>query len=139
MPSFIDSFPFLRSKISNLESTQALSLEEWENKIDPSLMELDGRSDVERSSFDIEGRRVLYIGNDRVLRDFLKARGKTGEISNPELILYSFTGLKELPILRRMKEYPDETDRSEIEAPWAAECAEARSIILVNVDRTIQS
>ena len=132
MPKLLTPFPILAEKIINYEQALSHSLEEWENKVDPVLFELARSGGVQNLKFLLGDARIQYAGNDPVFARFLASRGRTSEFPKADLFLYVYSGLTDLAILRRLKEYPDETDRSEIEAPWIAECEEAKSIILIN-------
>ena len=148
LPRLLDRSPLLLQKIINYENVLPHTPEEWENKIDPVLFELGKREDTVQVRFKVDGEEVLFTGNDPDFADFVE-RGRKRDPSTalgmvsrsnhpsikPGLFLYVFSGLTDLAILRRLKEYPDETDRAEIEAYWLAECAEARSIIVINREK----
>ncbi len=128
----LDLFPSLQSQIIRYDSVLPHSLEEWENKMDPALFELGKMSGLEKRSAFVDGKEILFQGNDAGLLRFISDRGQRADFKKPDLFLYGFQGLNDLAILRRMKEYPDETSRVEIEAYWLAECVEAKSLIVVN-------
>lgn len=113
-----------------------LSLEQWENKIDPAIFDLQKSEGVRKINCLIDNLKIKFLGNDLQVIHFLtpyaEEKNKIGPVFKSELNLYIFCGLTDLAILRRIKEYPDETDRSEIEAAWSAECRENGSLIIVN-------
>ena len=46
--------------------------------------------------------------------------------------VYVFFDVTDLSILRRLKDYPDETERRQLEENWAAVCTEKKILIFVN-------
>ena len=130
--ALLDSFPTLKSQVRHYESVLPHSLLEWENKIDPVLFELAKMAGVKRTKVVLDGKKVAFVGNDEGFYQFLKINGQEHFFTEPQIFLYVFSGLSDLSILRRLKEYPDETPRVEIEAAWAAESSEAASLIIIN-------
>ncbi len=45
---------------------------------------------------------------------------------------YILKDLKELSALRRLKDYPDETDSQELLESWAGICVEEKSLVILN-------
>ncbi len=128
-----EQFPFLFSKLPDAAIIVSLTSEEWENRINPVLFELGRRNDIRRSDISVHGRKICLIGNDQLFLDFIHENiAASGEIG-ADSFFYAFGGLTDLSILRRFKEYPDETSRSELENPWVAECPDEKSFIFVNV------
>ena len=135
MPGLLDSFPTLKSRIKQYEKVLPHSLIDWENKIDPVLFELSKTSGVKKTKVVLDNKKVAFVGNDEDFYQFLKTKGREHYFTEAQLFLYVFSGLNDLAILRRLKEYPDEAGRSEIEAFWLAESTEAASLILINPEK----
>ena len=108
---------------------------EWENKIDPVLFELGKIPGLQRASLSLDGGKVAFSGNDQGFLQFLKNSGHEEQFKQAQLYIYVYGGLTDLAILRRLKEYPDETSRSEIEEYWLAESVEGASIIIINPEK----
>lgn len=132
----LDSFPTLKARVQLYESVVPHSIIEWENKIDPVLFELSKISGVKRAKVFLDKKqKVAYCGNDEPFLQFLKKSGRDQHFTEAQLFLYVYSGLTDLGLLRRLKEYPDETSRAEIEAYWLAESVEAASILIVNPEK----
>ena len=135
MARLLDTVPALKKQIKNYEKVIPHSLIEWENKIDPALMDLAKLPAVKRTKVLLDQMKVSFVGNDEGFYQFLKKNGRERFFTEPQIFLYVFSGLSDLAVLRRLKEYPDESSRAEIEAYWLAESPEAASIILINPEK----
>jgi hypothetical protein len=106
----------------------------WEDRILPLVAELEAAGTLPKQTYELDGRRVQLIGGDDRLLRALGARPGGPELAEPALYLYALSGLKDPSVLRRFKEFPDETPQAELEEPWAGECREARVLILLNAN-----
>ncbi|MBI2119947.1 MAG: hypothetical protein HYT97_10045 [Elusimicrobia bacterium] len=127
---------FLCQKIVELfkiEVAVPISLEMWEDRILPALSNLEKISSMVKIGCEIENKKIQYIGNEKKFLDHLNLKHSNIQFfQKAETILYVFGGLSDLSILRRLKDFPDETDALELTAPWAGECKEMNSILVVN-------
>ena len=135
MAFLLDSFPSLKKQVPHYGKVLPHSLIEWENKIDPALFELSKISGIKKTKVFLDGRKVAFCGNDEGFLRFLKSSGAEQQFTEAQFFLYVYGGLDDLSILRRLKEYPDETGRSEIEAYWLAESIESASLIIINPEK----
>lgn len=108
-----------------------VTTESWEDRITPLLAELEQKG-LRKRSYSLENQRVQLIGDDDLLLQSLGAKPGGDELAEPALFLYCFAHLKDASVLRRFKEFPDETPQRELEEPWAGECAQARVLIVLN-------
>ncbi|OGR88712.1 MAG: hypothetical protein A3A86_02045 [Elusimicrobia bacterium RIFCSPLOWO2_01_FULL_60_11] len=131
----LDSFPDLRSQVKRYGETHPHSLIEWENKVDPVLYELDKRQGVKKTKSVVEGKKIAFSGTGGALYDFLKEKGQGHAFTEPDLFLHVYSDLDDLALLRRVKEFPDETPRAEITDYWVGESAEASSILILNPEK----
>ena len=135
MARLLDSVPALKKQIKNYEKAIPHSIIEWENKIDPALMDLAKLPSIKRTKVVLDQKKVSFVGNDEGFYQFLKKNGRERFFTEPQIFLYVYSGLSDLAVLRRLKEYPDESSRAEIEDYWLAESPEAASIILINPEK----
>ena len=135
MPPLLDSFPTLKSRVKRYGEVQPHSLIAWENKIDPVLYELGKRAGVKKTKVVLDNRKVSFNGTDGEFYDFLKKAGREHFFTEPQLFLHVYGNVNDLAVLRRLKEFPDETPRGEIEAYWLAESSEAASILIINPEK----
>ena len=135
MSNLLDSFPILKTQVKHYETVHPHSIIEWENKIDPVLLELQKTPGLKRTKVVLDGKKVSFVGNDESFYRFVKTTGRENFFTEPQLFLYVYSGLTDLGLLRRLKEFPDESPRAEIEAYWLAESSEAASLILINPEK----
>ncbi len=135
MPKLLDSFPSLKNQVKRYSEVRSHSIIEWEDKVDPVLYELSKLSGVMKTKVVLDDKKTAFCGNDDSLCSFLKAKGREHFFTEPQLFVYSYGGLTDLSILRRLNEFPDETPRAEIEAYWIAESVEAASILIINPEK----
>jgi len=76
----------------------------WEERILPVLFELEERKEI---------KKVL-------------------ETDGEPITLYICKDLIDLSSLRRLKDFPDETDARELLESWVGICAEEKSIVVIN-------
>ncbi|OGR52361.1 MAG: hypothetical protein A3I11_00430 [Elusimicrobia bacterium RIFCSPLOWO2_02_FULL_39_32] len=130
------NFSFFSQKIIErfkIEAVVPITLGMWEDRILPALSNLEKMCGMLRMECEIENKKILYIGNEKKFLDQLNC--KISAIQSPqkaETMLFVFGGLTDLSILRRLKDFPDETDALELTAPWAGECKEMNSILVIN-------
>ena len=131
-------FETLRTKVAQKfhpDSIVELSPLTWEERILPVLMELEKITGIEKVFCKIQNESVLYIGNNRAYLPTLNIYIEDPRTTTPQqesIFLYLFHPLKDLSTLRRLKDYPDETDAAELLNPWIGECPQYNSIVLVN-------
>lgn len=131
-------FPSLSKKVLGSRSAEVVPIggDMWETRIEPLLYELKEVQGVQIFSCTVEGQEVGVMSNDEALVAALRpSHRKLGFVPKPSFNLYVFSGMIHLSALRRFKDYPDETPREDLEAFWLAECAENRSVIVLNRDR----
>ena len=109
-----------------------LTFEMWEDRILPLLSELGREGGLRACEFSAGGEKVGFLGNDRRFLEKLGDKESQAGVVRPDLFLVAFSGLTDLSVLRRFKDYPDETGRNQLEEPWVAECVQARSLIVLN-------
>ena len=132
----LDSFPEIKSKVKHYERVLPHSLIDWENKIDPVLFELAKMPGTKKTKVFLDnGRKAAYCGNVDAWLEHIKKSGREQHFTEAQLFLYVYGGLTDLSLLRRIKEFPDETPRGEIEAYWLAESVEAASILIINPEK----
>ena len=131
----LDSFPAFKSQVKRYGESRPHSLVEWENKVDPVLYELSKLKGVKKTRVTLEGKNISFSGTDAALYGFLKEKGRDGAFTDPHLFLHSYAFLDDLALLRRVKEFPDETSRGEIMDYWVGESAEASSILILNPEK----
>lgn len=127
-----DIFPSLDSEAGSSAAWEPLSLERWESRIVPVLLETESRDGRAKKKFVLDGKDLFYAGNDAALEAFLARKTAEASGSGPSFYLYAFAGLQERHLLRRLKDFPDEASREELEAPWKAYCEEEKSMVWVN-------
>ena len=108
----LDSSPTLKSIVKRYASVQAHSLIDWENRIDPALYELGKMPGVKKTKVLLDEKRISFCGNDAGFYDFLKEKGREDFFTESRIFLYVYSGLHDLGLLRRLKEFPDETPRA---------------------------
>lgn len=105
----------------------------WEERIMPLLYDLKEYPSIQTFACAIDQSQVSVMSNDEALIAALRtAERRLGFVPAPQFHLYVFSGIKDLSILRRFKDFPDETPREDLEAFWIGECADRRSAIILN-------
>ncbi len=134
-PLLLEPFPALKAFVKRYEEVRLHSLIDWENRIDPALYDLNKKSGVKKTKVIFNGKKVAFCGTDSAMFDFLKTNGREHFFMEPQIFLYSYSGLDDLSILRRLKEFPDETPSEEIKDYWLAESDETGSILIINPEK----
>ncbi len=110
-----------------------LSSDMWEGRIMPLLYEMRDYPSVQAFACTIDLTQISLMSNDEALIAALRpTERKLGFVPEPQHHFYVFSGVKDLSILRRFKDFPDETPREDLEEFWVGECAEIRSAIILN-------
>jgi hypothetical protein len=131
----IHQYPKLCRKIlqiRNSDNIVPITLDGWEERIIPAVFELQKTPGIQRLACCVENKEVSFLGNDPVMTAFLQENFPQIPPHQPQFHLYVFSGIKDLGILRRMNEFPDETPRAEIEDSWVGVCEEASSMMITN-------
>ncbi|MBI3012662.1 MAG: hypothetical protein HYY63_03460 [Elusimicrobia bacterium] len=118
-----------------IEEVVPLSKEMWEDRIVPLLFELERGEGVKKITLQSGREKILCVGNEP---DFFStlSLGTEKTIGEPQVSLYVFNRITDLSTLRRLKDFPDETERSELESTWVGECPDPRSLLVINPSQT---
>src|SRR3989338_5230906 len=135
MTPLLDLFPILKPQVKRYGDCHAHGLIEWENKIDPVLYELTKRPALKKVRLFLAGIKVSFTGTDDAFYDFLKKEGKNSNFPEPQIFIHAYSGVDDLALLRRLKEFPDETPQTEIEDYWVGESEEAISLLIINPEK----
>lgn len=116
-----------------IELAVPITLEMWEDRILPALFNLEKDEHVMKMDYEIENKKIHYVGNQGKFLERLNFKVSAIQSpQEPDTTLYVFKNLSDLSILRRLKDFPDETAELELLAPWVGECKELDSLLVVN-------
>ncbi len=107
----------------------------WEERIMPLLYDLKDYPSIQTFACAIDQAQISVTSNDEALITALRpAERRMGFVPAPQFHFYVFSGFRDLSVLRRFKDFPDETPREDLIAFWIGECADRHSIIILNRD-----
>ena len=149
---FIDKAPvLLRKMLANfppdfpLEMVDDISADAWEGRILPLLYELELAGKFRRRMVQFEGAALQLLADVNALDAFvpflsmsassdaaLSAANASSDAAQAAINVYIFDACTDLSVLRRFKEYPDETERAALESFWVGYSQENAAFLFVN-------
>ena len=115
-----------------LEMVDDISADAWEGRILPLLYELELAGKFRRRMVQFEGAALQLLADVNALDAFVSFLPASSDAAQAAVNVYIFDACTDLSVLRRFKEYPDETERAALESFWVGYSQENAAFLFVN-------